>query len=154
MRDNSEKFILRASCRFRFSTRLTLGFEQPQALLFRPLTVCHVAREAARVNELSVLEQGVGIYQHVSNTPVFAPQACLPVPQGFAALQPLEHVFDHGLVDMKLGDVVPDILVTRVSEKVQLRLVRPQNSPICPDPMASDSRVVEEDSQLSLRTRH
>jgi hypothetical protein len=55
---------------------------------------------------------------------------------------------------MKLGDVVADILLPRVAEQIQLRLVHPLNDPVWPHPVQADRRRLEKVGQLLLPLLH
>ena len=109
-----------------------------------------VAREAARVNEFSVFEQNARIDQDMADRSVAMPQPRRVVAQRFAPSQASEDVVDDGLVGVKLGNVPADILFARISEKIELRLVRPKDGAVRAHPVKTDRRGFHEIAQHGL----
>src|SRR5687767_803850 len=68
--------------------------------------------------------------------------------QRFMARQPSEDISDGVRIGMKLGDVMAKIFLARVPQQVQLGLVRPQNSPVGPNPVQAQRRLLPKIGQL------
>ena len=100
----------------------------PRFLLL--LELGDVAGKAARVNEFPVLEQHARIDQDMADRSVAVPQPGRTVTEDFAAAQAGEDIADDSPVGVKLGDVPPDILLSRVAEKIEFGLVRPKDGAV------------------------
>ena len=114
------------------------------------LEVGDVAGKAARVNELSVLEQGARIDEDMAGRSVAVQQPRRPVTEGFAPAQAGEDIADDSLVSVKRGDVPPDILLPRVAEQIELGLVRPKDDAVGAHPMKANRRGFDEIAQNRL----
>ena len=116
---------------------------QPEGQFVGGFPIRDITGEAARVKELIVTPQHVRIDQDVANGPVLPAKAGFVVLQCFAARQASEDVPDDRLVDVELRDVVSDVLVAGVTQKVQFGLVGPQDRAVRPDPMQPFSGMIE-----------
>jgi hypothetical protein len=81
--------------------------------------------------------------QHVADRTVLPSEPRLVLQQRLTAGEPGEHVFDDGSIDVKLGDVVADVLVACVAEEIQFGLVCPQDRAVRADPMEPFGGVVQ-----------
>jgi hypothetical protein len=69
---------------------------------------------------------------------VFGPQPCRAGAQSFAAAESIQNIVDHHLVGMDRGNIQTYVLATRITEEVQLSLIRPKNDTVCGDGMHRD----------------
>src|SRR5215470_16599795 len=81
-----------------------------------------VASERARVNKLAVFEVGAGIDAYRLDGAVFTDQPRFVVLHDFAGAEPLENVFNHLTVVMKVDDVAADVLFALVPKQVEFGL--------------------------------
>ncbi len=65
-----------------------------------------------------------------------------------AAAQALEDVLDRSRVGMELSNAPADVLLARIPEQIQLRLVDPDENPAGIHPMKSDGAVLDEILEL------
>jgi hypothetical protein len=75
---------------------------------------------------------------------IFCPKARRVAVEPFAAGELLEDVADNGSVGMELGNMTPDILLSRVSQKIEFGLVGSQDNAFATNDMKADSTVFEE----------
>ena len=108
---------------------------EPSNLLFGPHLLGHVARNTSGVDELAVFPQDARIDQHMPDGSVLAPELGRILIQPFIPRQTIEDVVDHRAIDMKFGDVMPEVLPGGVPQQVQFRLVDPEDDSIRPDPV-------------------
>src|SRR5690349_13632637 len=109
-----------------------------------------VAREAARVDKLTVFEVAAGVDAHDLDRTVLATQPRFVVAHHLTFAQPVENVFDRFAVDMKIDDVAADVFLARVTDQIELGLVRAQDRSVGADPVQTDGGVFEEVRQLRL----
>ena len=126
------------------------GLEKKSILLFQTLAVRDVAREAARVNELAILEEDVGVDRDVPDRTVPGLQARFVIPDLLVRREPLEDVTNDRNIGMKFSDVASDVVLCRVSQKLELGLIRPENRSIRSHPVQGHGGVFEEILQLEL----
>src|SRR5688572_22596976 len=100
----------------------TIGFAQR---LFSFFLFGDVARKAARVNKLSIVEQDARVDQNIEDASIFAPHLGRIILQDFTEGESLENVVYNRLTDMKLAYVSSDIFITAVAEELELRLIDP-----------------------------
>ena len=76
------------------------------------LSIGNVARKASGVQEFVVAPQHVRIDLNEANRAIFTAQARLVIQECLASRQTREDVCDDGCIDVELGDVVTDVLLT------------------------------------------
>ena len=114
------------------------------ARLLHPAAVGDVTGETARVHEPAVLPEGVGRDQDVLDRAVPGAHLRLPGVHRLAATEPRQDLGDRLGVDVELGDVMPDVFLAPVAEKIQLGLVGAQDGAVGPDPVQAHGGVLEE----------
>jgi len=72
------------------------------------------------------------------------------IAQDLPAAEGREDVDNNGRVGMELGDVAPDVLLARVPQEVEFRLIRPEDRTVGPDPMQAYRRAFDEIAQGSF----
>src|SRR5207248_1455089 len=87
---------------------------------------------------------GVGSDQHIAYGTVFAAQLGGVLLNVFAPVEPIEHRRDGVLIDMELGDLVPDVFLSGVSEQFQFGTVRTEDGATGVDPVEPLTGVVKE----------
>ena len=127
--------------------------EERTSLLGAP-SVRDVAREALGVDEPPLLPQHARVDQDRLQRAVLAPHLRRILEQPLAAAQAVQDVGEDGLIGVELADVVTDVLVARVAERLQLRVVRPQDDPVRADAVQADGRRVDERRQLGGLPAH
>src|SRR2546426_2507103 len=126
--------------------------KQAVSLLLRLSQGSHVSGEGAGMDEFAVLPEHVGINQHMLDPAVLAPKPGLVTLQGLPACEAFEHLLGEIFVDMELGHMMPDILLARAAEQVQLGLVCPQDASVRARPVQGFDRIFEEIGQLLIFT--
>jgi len=116
---------------------------EPTDEIVRSFPVGHVTCETARVKELVPPSQNIGTDLNVTDRTVLRAEARFVIAQGFSARQPAQNVLDDCLIDVKVGDVVADVLVPRIPQEIQFGLVGPEDSSVGAHPMQAFSGVVE-----------
>ena len=119
-------------------------------LFFNFHSRCHVARETARVDKLSILKIGVRIDQHVLDRPILAAQFRRLIDQPLAGQQLAENLIDFRPLHMKFRHVMPNILIALIAQQVQRSLVGPKDHSIRPNLMNSFQRVLKKIAELAL----
>src|ERR1051326_2465578 len=72
------------------------------------------------------------------------------VAHDFTGAQSFENVFDRLAIVVEVDDVMTDVLIARVAEQIEFRLVGAQNRAVSAHPVQTYRRVLEEVSQLCL----
>jgi hypothetical protein len=136
-------------------TGMIVGRREPLLLLaqqiLRELFLGDIQRETARVDEVSVLEVDAGGDQNMLDRSVPSAQPSRTFVDRFAAAQCRENVRDGFGVDVKLGDVAPDIFVGGIAEQRQLRLVGLQDRSVRSDQMQGHRAILEEVENVGIR---
>jgi hypothetical protein len=96
------------------------------------------------VYELAVLKQRAGADQDVLDRAVLGTQLCGNVFEPFAGGQAPQNIVNDILIDMKLGDVMPEVLFLAVSQQLEFGLVDAQDCSIGSDPVQADVGVLKE----------
>src|SRR5437588_4650815 len=109
-----------------------------------------VAREAARMDELTAVKPRARTDETVTDRAVAAAQARLDVWQGLAGPQAPQGVRRDLRIDVERGDVLPHVLLAAVAEHLELGLVGAENRAVRPRPTPPDRRVLDEVLELSL----
>jgi hypothetical protein len=112
------------------------------------VTLGGVAREAARVAQLTILEMAVRMDHHVLDRAVLAAQPRRLVVQGAAGAQGGEDVADDVGVDVEIGDMAADVVVPGIAEHLQLGAVGPQDGAVAGHAVQAFSRVFHEVREL------
>ena len=94
--------------------------------------------------------EDVRVNEDVTDRPILMPEAGLVVEQRFATRETKEDVVDGRRIDVEFGDIVPDVFVARVAEKVQFGLIGPQNRAVRAHPVQPFSGVIETRLELSI----
>src|SRR6266571_8908057 len=79
---------------------------------------------------------------------VFASQLCFVIAQSLLFSQPPKKVINDFTVDVELANMAPDVLFFRVSEEIQLSLVRPENCAVWSNPAQGEHSIFYEVSKL------
>jgi hypothetical protein len=144
VREGGEELVLGAVDRLRVGARDALALQEGAVLLLEPRDLRHVAREAARVDELAVVPVHAGIDEDALDRAVAGAQARRVVADDLAAREAGEDVVDREPVDVELDDVASDVLVSPVAEELQLRAVRLQDRAVGAHEVQGDGAVLEE----------
>ncbi|MDP2390299.1 MAG: hypothetical protein Q8N52_08235, partial [Acidobacteriota bacterium] len=102
------------------------------------------------MNETAILPQHAGIDRHVSERAILATHARFAIAHALARPQATQDVVNHLAVDVKLGDVMSDVLIDGISEQIQFGAVGAQYRAVGCDPMQADRRILEKVRQLLL----
>src|SRR2546422_9473420 len=81
---------------------------------------------------------------------VFASQLCFVIAQSLLFSQPPKQVSNAFTVDVELANMAPDVLFFRVSEEIQLSLVRPEDCSVRSDPAQGEHSILYEVSEFIL----
>ena len=123
---------------------------EPAGQFVGGLSVGDVAGKASGVQEFVVTPQHVRIDLNEANRAVLTAQTRLVIQECLASRQTREDVFDDRRVDVELSDVVTDVLLTWITEQIELGLIGPQNRAVRPDEMQSLGSVIETRFQLAV----
>src|SRR5207302_2123927 len=93
-----------------------------------------VAREAARMDDLTAVKPRARTDETVTDRAVAAAQARLDVWQGLAGPQAPQGVRRDLRIDVERGDVLPHVLLAPVAEHLELGLVGAENRAVRPRP--------------------
>ncbi len=122
-------------------------------LLFRLLPVGDVTGETARMQKLAVFPKNIGTDEDVTHGAVFAAQTRFAAMQGLIGSQPPQNILDRVFIRVKFRDMMTDVLVRSVTEKVEFGFVRPQYRSVSSHPMQSDCRIFKEVAQFPFTWR-
>lgn len=110
----------------------------------------HVNREAARIEELAVLEPAIGGDGDVLDRTVLGLQSRGITFQALATAQFAQDVANHRLIDMKISDGPANVFVRRIPQQGQFGLVGTQDDAVATDDVQADGAVFEEVFQVGI----
>src|SRR5678815_1856989 len=138
-RDDSLRGLADDGIVCRFDDRTQKQFGLPGSLQRRD-----ISRNGSRVLQSSLAPSRICIDENMTNGPVFPPHPCFAIDYRLVARKPGQDVFNDMFIDMKLGDVMPDVFVRRIAKHCQLSMVRPKDRSVGSCSMQTVDGVLEE----------
>src|SRR5581483_10567974 len=105
---------------------------------------------ATRVHEVPVLEKSIGMEAHAAQEAILSFHLHFNAAQLFISAQAAKYVFQDDCIEVKLTDMVPDVLLRLVAKHAQLRRVGPENHSVCIDPVDTDRGTLQKITQFGL----
>jgi hypothetical protein len=148
--ERDEKLILGAVELFRVLPSRSFAGHERLPLRLEGFLSREVLGEASGIDELTVLEVGARIDQHVLEGAVLRAQAGLIPANHLAPGQPAQDIRAGGPVRMEVRYVAPDVFVGGVAKKLQLGPVGLQNGAVGAHQMERNRPVFEEILEIKL----